>query len=68
MPDPYCDSPAYAGAVGSEVKGALDPQQLTDVLTAYSAEQGKIHSRVPDRLVSSCCEEHHLLLEPSVTF
>ncbi|KAK9862348.1 hypothetical protein WJX84_002596 [Apatococcus fuscideae] len=29
-----------SSAVGSEVKGALDPQQLTDVLTAYSAEQG----------------------------
>lgn len=34
-----------ADASGNEVKGALDPQQMTDVLTAYSAEQG-----VPD-----CC-------------
>lgn len=29
-----------ADASGNEVKGALDPQQMTDVLTAYSAEQG----------------------------
>ena len=29
-----------AGLAGNEVKGALDPQQMTDVLTAYSAEQG----------------------------
>ena len=31
---------ALADAPGNEVKGALDPQQMTDVLTAYSAEQG----------------------------
>lgn len=32
----------FAGTVGQEVKGALDPQQMTDVLTAYSAEQGRL--------------------------
>ncbi|KAK9831647.1 hypothetical protein WJX74_004196 [Apatococcus lobatus] len=33
-------STSSSSVAGSEVKGALDPEQMTDVLTAYSAEQG----------------------------